>query len=122
MNSSPLSSADLATATFLLMTGGMSAATVLLLTAVGWVSPRWRLPVALGSLAPLVGVLHYGASLVVWLRLHDMPVVYRYADWMLATPVQVLVMYFLINTIASAPTGLFWRLLIASAAMVLARY
>ena len=122
MNSSPLLPDDVASATFLLLTGAMAATTVLMLTAVGWVSPRWRLPVALGSLTPLLGVLHYSMTLLVWLRAHDMPVVYRYADWMLAMPLQVLVLYFVVNTIATTPTGLFWRLLIASVAMVLARY
>lgn len=122
MNASPLLPLGVASATFLLMTAAMAATTVLLLTAGHWVSPRWRLPVALSSLVPLVGVLHYGLSSLVWLQAHDMPVVFRYADWMIAAPVQVLTLYFLIQTVASTPTGLFWRLLIASAAMVLARY
>jgi bacteriorhodopsin len=95
---------------------------VLLLTSGRWVSPRWRLPVALSSLVPLVGVLHYGLSSLVWLQAHDMPVAFRYADWMIAAPVQVLTLYFFIQTVSSTPTGLFWRLLIASVAMVLARY
>jgi bacteriorhodopsin len=86
------------------------------------VSPRWRLPVALSSLVPLVGVLHYGLSSLVWLQAHDMPVVFRYADWMIAAPIQVLTLYFLIQTVENTPTGLFWRLLVASVAMVLARY
>ena len=85
-------------------------------------SPRWRLPVALSSLVPLVGVLHYGLASLVWLQAHEMPVVYRYVDWMIAVPVQVLTLYFFIQTVSSTPTGLFWRLLIASVAMVLARY
>jgi bacteriorhodopsin len=122
MNSSPLLPADVASATFLLMTGAMTTSTVLLLAAGGWVSPRWRLPVVLASLTPLVGVLHYSMSLLVWLRTHDMPVVYRYADWMIAMPLQALIMYFVVNTIASTPIGLFWRLLAASTAMVVARY
>jgi sensory rhodopsin len=95
---------------------------VLLVTSGRWVSPRWRLPVALSSLVPLVGVLHYGLSSLVWLQAHDMPVVFRYADWMIAAPVQVLTLYFFIQAVSSTPTGLFWRLLIASVAMVLARY
>ena len=40
----------------------------------------------------------------------------RYVDWMIAMPLQVLALYFLVQTVASAPTGLFWRLLIASVA------
>jgi bacteriorhodopsin len=122
MNASALLPRDVASATFLLMTAAMAATTVLLLISGHWVSPRWRLPVALSSLVPLVGVLHYGFSSLVWLQAHDMPVVFRYADWMIAAPVQVLTLYFVIQTVASAPTGLFWRLLIASVAMVLARY
>ena len=122
MNASPLLPLDVASATFLLMTAAMAATTVLLVTSGRWVSPRWRLPVALSSLVPLVGVLHYGLSSLVWLQAHDMPVVFRYADWMIATPVQVLTLYFFIQAVSSTPTGLFWRLLIASAAMVLARY
>jgi bacteriorhodopsin len=122
MNASPLLPLDVASATFLLMTAAMAATTVLLLTSGRWVSPRWRLPVALSSLVPLVGVLHYGLSSLVWLQAHDMPVAFRYADWMIAAPVQVLTLYFFIQTVSSTPTGLFWRLLIASVAMVLARY
>ena len=122
MNSSPLLPADVASATFLLMSAAMTATTVLMLAGGGWVSPRWRLPVVLSSLVPLVGLLHYGLSLLVWLRAQEMPVVYRYADWMIAMPVQALVMYFVVNTVASTPVGLFWRLLIAAVAMVLARY
>jgi hypothetical protein len=122
MNSSPLLPVDVASATFILMTAAMTATTVLLLTGGGWISPRWRLPVALSSLVPLVGVMHYAMSTLVWLRTHDMPVVFRYSDWMIAMPVQAMTLYFVISTVATAPTGLFWRLLIASVAMVLARY
>jgi sensory rhodopsin len=122
MNASPLLPVDVASATFLLMTAAMAATTVLLVTSGRWVSPRWRMPVALSSLVPLVGVLHYGLSSFVWLQAHDMPVVFRYADWMIAAPVQVLTLYFFIQAVSSTPTGLFWRLLIASVAMVLARY
>jgi sensory rhodopsin len=122
MNGSPLLPTDVASATFLLLTAAMVATTVLLLAGAGWVSPRWRLPVVLCSLVPLIGILHYGLSLLVWLRAHDMPVVFRYADWMIAMPVQVIALYFFINTEANTPVGLFWRLLIASIAMVLARY
>ena len=122
MNGSPLLPLDVASATFLLLTAAMSATSVLMLMSGHWISPRWRLPVALSTLAPLIGVLHYAFSSLVWLQTHDMPVVFRYVDWMIAQPVQVLALYFVIQTIANTSTGLFWRLLIASVAMVLARY
>jgi bacteriorhodopsin len=122
MNASPLLPLDVASATFLLLAAAMAATTVLMLMGGAWVAPRWRLPVALSSLVPLVGFLHYAIVCVVWLQAHEMPVVFRYVDWMIAAPIQVLTLYFFIHTIASAPTGLFWRLLIASIAMELAYY
>lgn len=122
MNASPLLPLDVASGTFLLLTAAMGATTVLLLMGGRWVAPRWRLPVALSSLVPLVAMLHYGMSSVVWLETQQMPVVFRYVDWLVTVPIQVLTLYFLIQTVADTPIGLFWRLLIASLAMVLARY
>jgi sensory rhodopsin len=122
MNASPLPPLDVASATFLLLTVAMAATTVLLLKGGQWVSPRWRLPVSLASLVPLVGLLYYSFSSLVWLATHDMPVTLRYVDWMVTTPVQVLALYFVIQTVANTPTGLFWRLLLAAIAMVLARF
>jgi bacteriorhodopsin len=122
MSASPLLPLDVASATFLLLTAAMAVTTVLMLKATPWVSPRWRLPVALASLVSLVGALHYAFASPIWIVTHDMPVALRYVDWMVATPLQVLALYFVIQTVANAPTGLFWRLLIATIAMVLARY
>ena len=122
MTASPFLPLDVASATFLLLAAAMAATSVLMLMAGPWVSPRWRMPVALSSLVPLVGLLHYNLALLVWLRTHDAPVVLLYVDWIIAQPVQILALYFVIRTVASTPTGLFWRLLIASVAMVLARY
>jgi len=122
MNASPLLPLDLASATFLLLTAAMGATTVLMLIGGHWVSPRWRLAVALSSLVPLVATLHYVFSSVVWLETQQMPVVFRYVDWLVTVPLQVLTLYFVIQTVADAPAGLFWRLAIASLAMVLARY
>lgn len=122
MNPASLPPADVAGASFLLLTLAMSGATVLLLTGGAWVSPRWRLPVALSSIVPLAGTLYYALASAIWLYSQQMPVAYRYVDWLVAVPVQVLALYFVIQTVASVPTGLFWRLLIASVAMVLARY
>jgi bacteriorhodopsin len=122
MNASPLLPTDVASATFLLLLAAMVGTTVLLLLGVSWVSPRWRLPVALASLVPLVGALHYAFGSVIWLTTHEMPTALRYVDWLATEPAQVLALYFFVHTVAKTPTGLFWRLLIASIAMVLARY
>ncbi len=122
MNSALIQSADVASGSFLLLLAAMAATTVLLLVGGAWVSPRWRLPLALSSLVSLVAMMHYLFASVVWLTSHQMPVVYRDVDWMVTVPIQVLCLYFFIGTAAAVPVGLFWRLVVASIAMVLARY
>ena len=122
MNPALIQPADVASGTFFLLLMAMAASTVLLIIGGGWVSPRWKLPVALASLVTLVGTIYYLMAGAVWLFSQQMPIVYRYVDWIVAAPVQILCLYFLIGTTAAVPVGLFWRLAAASVAMVLARY
>jgi bacteriorhodopsin len=115
MNPASLHPSDVASGSFLLLAVAMAATTVLLLVGSAWVAPRWKIPVALSSLVTLVATMHYVAASVV-------PVVYRYVDWQITVPLQVLSLYFFIGTVSNVSAGLFWRLLIASLAMILARY
>ena len=100
----------------------MAGTSVLLLIGGAWVSPRWKLPLALSSLVAIVGTFHYFLAGALWLFSHKMPIVIRYVDWIIAAPLQVICLYFVIATAGSVPAGLFWRLLAASVAMMLARY
>jgi sensory rhodopsin len=114
--------ADIASGSFLLLLVVMAATTVLLLMGGAWVSPRWRTPVALASLVALVATMHYFFATPLWLVTQQMPIVYRYVDWLVTVPIQVICLYFFIRSVAPLPVGLFWRLLVAATAMVLARY
>ena len=58
----------------------------------------------------------------VWLAFGQMPVIYRYVDWIVTVPIQVLTLYFLMAAVARPPVGLFWRLLVVAVVMILARY
>ena len=122
MSPAMIHDADVASGTFMLLLVVMSGTTVLLLVGGAWVSPRWKLPLALSGLVTLAGTFYYLIAGAVWLFSHTMPIVLRYVDWIVATPLQVLCLYFLIATAGSVPVGLFWRLLAASVAMMLARY
>lgn len=122
MNALLIHPADVASGSFLLLAAAMAATTVLLLLGGGWVSPRWRLPVALTSLVALASTMYYGFASAVWLGTQQMPIFYRYIDWFITAPLQVIALFFFIRTVALAPIGIFWRLLVASVLMVLARY
>jgi sensory rhodopsin len=122
MSPAMIHDADVASGTFVLLLVVMAGTTVLLLVGGAWVSPRWKLPLALASLVTLAGTFYYLIAGAIWLFSHKMPIVLRYVDWIVAAPLQVLCLYFLIATAGSVPVGLFWRLLAASVAMMLARY
>jgi sensory rhodopsin len=122
MSPATIAPSDVVSGSFLLLAAAMAASAVLLLMGGGWVSPRWKLPVALASLIALVATIHYVTTSIVWIAWQQMPVVYRYVDWMVTVPIQVLSLYFFIRTVAPVSVGLFWRLLVAAVAMILARY
>jgi bacteriorhodopsin len=117
-----LQAADVASGTFLLMLIAMIAATLLLIMGTAWVSRKWKLPVALAGIVTLVGAMHYGYVSSVWFQSGQMPIIYRYIDWLITVPLQVVALYFFIRVISSLSTWLFWRLLVVSVVMVLARY
>ncbi len=122
MSPAAIAPSDVASGSFLLLAVAMPATAILLLMSGSWVSPRWKLPIALASLVAIVGSIHYMVASAVWIISQQMPVVYRYVDWMVTVPIQVLSLYFFIRTVAPVSVGLFWRLIVASIAMILARY
>ena len=113
---------DVTGGTYSLIMAGMVGATVLLFLGSGWVARKWKLPVALAGIVTLLAALHYFQAREVWLASGHMPVIYRYIDWLVTVPAQVLTLYFFIATVATPPVGLFWRLLVVAIVMILARY
>jgi bacteriorhodopsin len=122
MSTKLLQATDVASGTFLLVFTGMVAATVLLIMGTAWVSRRWKLPVALSGIVTLVAAMYYFYVSNIWIESGQMPIVYRYIDWFITIPLQVVTLYFFIRVISSLSTWLFWRLLVVSVVMVLARY
>tara|TARA_Y100000590_G_C15074439_1_gene771349 strand:- start:65 stop:586 length:522 start_codon:yes stop_codon:yes gene_type:complete len=58
----------------------------------------------------------------VWVQTADTPTVYRYIDWLITVPLQIVEFYLILAAIRKVPTSLFWRLLIASLVMLVAGY
>ena len=116
-----LQATDVTGGTFSLALVGMIATAVLLLLGTGWVSRRWKLPVALAapSRSSRPRSIRGARSVDVT---GQMPVIYRYVAWMVTVPIQVAILYFFIGTMSAPPVGLFWRLLVVSVVMVLVRY
>lgn len=113
---------DITSGTFVLIMIGTFATTVLLLAAIAWVPRNWKLPLALSGIVTLISAAHYLIATNVWLATNQITMIYRYFGWFLTVPLQVVTLYFFVRAIGPVPIGIFWRLLVASVLMVLARY
>ena len=52
----------------------------------------------------------------------ETPTVYRYVDWLITVPLQMVKFYFILAAVAAVSAGIFWRLLIGSLVMLVGGY
>jgi len=69
-----------------------------------------------------IAAIHYFYMRGVWVTTGETPVVFRYVDWLLTVPLQIIEFYLILAAIAVVSASLFWRLLIASVVMLIAGY
>lgn len=117
-----MQSADLTGASYSAALIGLVATAVFLLLGTGWVKRNWKVPVGLCASAALAGVVVLYEARAVWLAGEAVPIVYRYAGWVVSTPALVLALYFYARQAGPVSTALFWRLVVTSVLMVLIRY
>ena len=101
---------------------GMLAATVFFFIERGTVAAAWRTSVTVAGLVTGIAFVHYMYMRGVWVQTADTPTVYRYIDWLITVPLQIVEFYLILAAIRKVPTSLFWRLLIASIVMLVAGY
>merc|ERR1712046_525427 len=83
------------------------------------VKSHWKTSLNVGSLVTLVAGVHYFYMREYWVQVHQSPIVYRYVDWSITVPLQM-IEFNLILRAAGKPTssGGFWRLLIGTVVML----
>jgi bacteriorhodopsin len=113
---------DVTGGTFALALIATIGTSVLLLLGTGWVAKRWKLPVALAALASIIATAYYLQARELWSAAGELPVIYRYVEWLITVPIQVLTLYFFIAAVDRPPVGLFWRLLVVAIVTIIARY
>jgi sensory rhodopsin len=117
-----LQTSDIAVGTFALAILVALAATVLLLLATGWVSGRWKLPIALSAIVMLTSGFNYFEAREVWIQSQQIPLIYHYLGWSISMPLLVAALYFFVRAMGATSVALFWRLMVVAVATVLARF
>ena len=65
---------------------------------------------------------HYLYMRDVWVMVGDTPTVYRYIDWLITVPLQIIEFYLVIAAVTAISAAIFWKLLTASIVMLVFGY
>jgi len=83
------------------------------------VSGHWKTSMNVGSLVTLVAAVHYFYMREFWVQIGSSPIVYRYIDWSITVPLQMVEFYLILSAVQPNITaGMFWRLLLGTVAML----
>ena len=122
MDHSFLNGSDFVGITFWIVSIAMWAATIFFFYEGMRVSAKWRTSMVVAGLITFIAAVHYNYMREFWVVVGESPVVYRYIDWILTVPLQMVEFYFILAAVAVVSAGIFWRLLIGTLVMLLAGY
>ena len=85
---------------------------------------RWKVGVSLlvAALVTLVAAVHYFYMREVWVTTGESPTVYRYIDWLITVPLQMVEFYLILFAVGAATSRIFWHLLVGTLVMLLGGY
>ena len=118
-----LQGSDFVGITFWIVSIAMWASTIFFFYEGMRVSAKWRTSMVVAGLITFIAAVHYMYMREFWVVTGESPVVYRYIDWVLTVPLQM-VEFFLILVAAGAvvSSNSFWRLLVGTLIMVIGGY
>ena len=99
---------------FWVISMGMLAATAFFFMEAGNVASGWRTSVIVAGLVTGIAFIHYMYMREVWVSTGDSPTVYRYIDWLITVPLQMIEFFLILAAVGKAKSGIFWRLLIGT--------
>jgi len=117
-----LASNDFVGISFWVISMGMLAATAFFFLEAGNVAAGWRTSIIVAGLVTGIAFIHYIYMRDVWVTTGESPTVYRYIDWLITVPLQMVEFYLILSAVGKANSGMFWRLLIGSVVMLVGGY
>ena len=103
---------------FWLVTAGMLAATVFFFVERDQVSAKWKTSLTVSGLITGIAFWHYLYMRGVWIDTGDTPTVFRYIDWLLTVPLQMVEFYLILAACTNVAASLFKKLLAGSLVML----
>ena len=86
------------------------------------VKASWQTSLTVAALVCFVAFWHYMYMRDVWVATGESPTVYRYIDWLVTVPMQIVEFYLILAACTAVSLGVFWKLLGGSLVMLLGGY
>ena len=106
---------------FWLATAMMLASTVFFFVERSDVSVKWRTSMTVAGLVTGIAFWHY-LTMSQLAAAGTSPVAYRYVDWFITVPLQIVEFYLILAAVTVVSSRVFWKLLIAGLVMLVGGY
>ena len=117
-----LDSGDFVGVSFWIISAAMVAATFFFWVERDRAEGKWKTSLTVAAMVTGIAAIHYFYMREIWVVAGESPTVFRYVDWLLTVPLQIIEFFLILSAIAVVSTTLFWRLLVASVVMLVAGY
>jgi bacteriorhodopsin len=107
---------------FWIISASMVAATVFFFLERDRVSAKWKTSLTVTGLVTLVAAIHYFYMRDVWANTGSSPTVFRYVDWLITVPLQMIEFYLILAAVTTVSVAVFWRLMIGTLVMLIGGY
>jgi len=108
---------------FWIISIAMIAATAFFFAEAATVAGHWKTSLHVGALVTLVAGVHYMYMREYWVQVHKSPIVYRYVDWSITVPLQMIEFNLILKAAGKKVSSLmFWKLLLGTIVMLLGGY
>ena len=102
-----------------LISMGMLAATAFFFMEQANVGAQWRKSVNVAGLVTGIAFINYVYMRGAWIETGNAPTVYRYIDWFITVPLQLIAFYLILSAVRKVNSNIFWRILIGSLVMLI---
>ena len=117
-----LATTDYVGISFWLATAIMLASTVFFFVERADVKGKWKTSLTVAGLVTGIAFWHYLYMRDIWVMVGDTPTVYRYIDWLITVPLQIIEFYLIVAAVTTISAIIFWKLLTASILMLVFGY
>ena len=117
-----LATDDVVGISFWIATAVMAAGALFFFVERSTVKASWQTSLTVAALVCFVAFWHYMYMRDVWVATNESPTVYRYIDWLITVPMQIVEFYLILAACTAVSLGVFWKLLAGSLVMLLGGY